>query len=97
MKRRQFNKMLGTVGLSLSPRGRRNENNSYHSARTDSTRPKRLEPKNDHLPALLYKNAITVEGANPAALFEAQFQRNGWPPQWRDGVYGFHHYHSTAH
>ena len=54
-------------------------------------------PNNEALPVLLYRNAIPVEGRDPAARFEAQFERNGWPPQWRDGVYDFHHYHSTAH
>jgi uncharacterized protein YjlB len=54
-------------------------------------------PNNEHLPVLLYRNAVAVEGPDPAALFETRFQRYTWPPQWRDGVYDFHHYHSTAH
>jgi uncharacterized protein YjlB len=54
-------------------------------------------PNNDQLPVLLYRGAFPSAGSDPAATFEHTFTRNGWPSQWRNDVYTFHHYHSTAH
>jgi uncharacterized protein YjlB len=54
-------------------------------------------PNNRHLPALHYRNAVRAAVGDGAAAFERLFSRNGWRPQWRNGIYPFHHYHSTAH
>jgi uncharacterized protein YjlB len=51
---------------------------------------------NSVLPVLLYRNAFPAVG-DLAAAMERLFTANKWPPQWRNGVYDFHHYHSTAH
>jgi len=55
-------------------------------------------PNNPHLPVLLYRNAFPHAAAEQTATaMEQAFTANGWPPQWRDGIYTFHHFHSTAH
>jgi uncharacterized protein YjlB len=51
---------------------------------------------NNTLPVLLYRNALPAS-ADLASDMERLFTANGWPPQWRNGVYPFHHFHSTAH
>ena len=48
-------------------------------------------PNNEYLPVLLYRGIQDPQSADPALRFEELFTRNGWPPQWRDGVYDFHH------
>lgn len=48
---------------------------------------------NSNLPLLLYRNAMPPD---PAKIEQA-FAANHWPPAWRNGVYPFHHFHSTAH
>lgn len=54
-------------------------------------------PNNARLPALHYHNSIADAGPDRTVACEALFRRNGWPPQWRNGIYPFHHYHATAH
>jgi len=51
---------------------------------------------NNPLPLVLYRGALGGEG-DLAARCEAMFEANGWPGAWRNGIYGHHHYHSTAH
>ena len=58
-----------------------------------------LIPNNKRLPLILYRQALALDGlsSDPARAFEALFRSNGWGNAWVDGIYDFHHYHSTAH
>src|SRR6266851_6593573 len=53
-------------------------------------------PNNETLPLIVYRAALPPS-TDPAGAFEALFARNGWSGGWRNGIYPYHHYHSTAH
>ena len=54
-------------------------------------------PNNPVLPLLVYQGAFEFAGSDAAAICEAVFESNGWGYCWRNGIFPFHHYHSTAH
>lgn len=53
-------------------------------------------PNNDTLPLLILKAASKGAGITPEG-FEKEFTANGWPAAWRNGIFSFHHFHSTTH
>lgn len=54
-------------------------------------------PNHPRWPLLVYLGALPADEPDLAAAFERLFDRNRWPAAWRNGVFPFHHYHSTAH
>jgi uncharacterized protein YjlB len=91
--RRRFSAMVGA--FSMTP---------AKSLFATMTQPESLRltrndwvPNNADLPVLIYRAVLEGHPEQLASQMEAQFRQNGWPPQWRNGVYDFHHYHSTAH
>ena len=91
MNRREFGAAMAALGLTAAARAE------------DRVELQRLQlgpngwmPNNEHLPVLLYRRGFALEG-DVATRMEQAFGKNEWPAQWRNGVYRFHHYHSTAH
>ena len=63
-----------------------------HYLKDDGTIP------NNALPMLVYPAAVDTACPDPAAAFEKLFAQNQWTGgSWRNGIYPFPHYHSTAH
>lgn len=51
-------------------------------------------PNHPRLPVRIYRAG---RARLDARGFEQRFAAHGWPPDWRGGIYAYHHYHSTAH
>lgn len=52
---------------------------------------------NNRLPLLVYRRAIDLSAGDPAEIIEQLFASNHWTGCWRNGIYDYHHYHSTSH
>ena len=87
MERQAFLKLLGAAGLAGAP--------NVGSPEILRLGRNGWMPNNERLPVLLYRAVLKV--SDTASAMEALFRQNKWVPQWRNGVYDFHHYHSTAH
>lgn len=53
-------------------------------------------PNNPTLPLLLYPGVL-AEKQNRVSAYRALFERNQWGDVWVNGVFSYHHYHSSAH
>src|SRR5690349_18287131 len=52
---------------------------------------------NSKLKLVVYRKAVQLPEKDPASIFEQLFGANTWRGSWRNGIYPYHHYHSTAH
>lgn len=52
---------------------------------------------NSQLVVLIYRGALDLPRDDPAAAIEALIHGNDWGNDWRNGIFSYHHYHSTAH
>ena len=53
-------------------------------------------PNNPNLPLLLYPRVLYEAEQQPSRSKEL-LAKNGWGGAWVDGVFSYHHYHSTSH
>jgi len=57
-----------------------------------------IVPNHPRWPLVIYRGAVRFpKSLDPAAVFEALFDRNGWGDSWRNGIYDYWHYHSRIH
>ena len=54
-------------------------------------------PNNENLPLIILRGVIPMQNGRPVEQIVGLFQENGWGNSWCNGIYRFHHYHSTAH
>ena len=94
MNRQKFVTTAGLAGLAIF---------LPQAVLSMSNDPKKLYFKDDgkipnnRFPLILYKNAFEERGGKGASWLENRFAKHDWTNSWRNGIYSFHHYHSTSH
>lgn len=69
-----------------------NENIEAHQLKDDG-----VIPNNPKLGLLIYRKAFDCAAPDLADHLERLLEENHWGGSWRNGIYTYHHYHSTAH
>lgn len=93
MNRTQFLSLLGLSSLTMFNK----------KVLANPIQPQLLHFKDDGIipnskyPLLHYQKAFTATGPAGASWLEQHFAKYNWTNSWRNGVYPFHHYHSTSH
>ncbi|SPE63336.1 conserved hypothetical protein [Verrucomicrobia bacterium] len=54
-------------------------------------------PNNPKLPLLIYQGAVKLNTQDGASIIEQLLEAHQWGGSWRNGIYPYVHYHSTAH
>lgn len=54
-------------------------------------------PNNALLPLLVYRKVLNLPSQELSKTVIESFESNGWTSAWENGIYDYHHYHSTAH
>jgi uncharacterized protein YjlB len=54
-------------------------------------------PNHAYLPLLYYPQALRLEAGAAEPVIQHLYAANRWEGSWVNGVYDYHHYHSTAH
>lgn len=102
MNRRNF---LTTSAISAISFGVRAESQTPANAPIKINKPRILtrllkdagDIPNSRLPVVIYQGALDLPKDDPAAAIETLIHANDWGNDWRNGIFSYHHYHSTAH
>jgi uncharacterized protein YjlB len=76
---------------------RREAGASAHDIDAFILQPNGWVPNNSRLPVIVYRHAFDADAPKLVEQIETRFAHHAWPVQWRNGVFDFHHFHSTAH